>query len=101
MIVPDKERGQAQRLIELSLQMPSNERIDQYKQMLAREGVPIVQAYLTALDEIERLREALDEIANFDSTPDQGYIDEWAEANAFNMCRDIARKALRGDSTHV
>ena len=94
MIVPDKERGQAQRLIELSLQMPSNERIDQYKQMLAREGVPIAQAYLTALDEIERLREALDKIANFDAS-DQGYLDEWKEAAAFNRCQEIARKAMR------
>ena len=69
MIVPDKERGQAQGLIELSLQMPSNERIDQYKQMLAREGVPIAQAYLTALDEIERLRKGLSFIRHIIDDP--------------------------------
>lgn len=49
-----------------------------------------------ATPEVERLREALVKIASFDPAQDQGYIDEWQEAGAFNMCQDIARKAIEG-----
>ena len=44
--------------------------------------------------EVDRLKAALREIAEFDASDENGYVDEWEEAAAFTKCQDIAKNAL-------
>jgi hypothetical protein len=44
--------------------------------------------------ENEILKKAIAEIAEFDASAKNGYLDEWEEADAFSECQEIARKAL-------
>lgn len=46
----------------------------------------------------EALQKALERIADFDASEQNGYVDEWEEAAAFVRCRQIARDALQRES---
>ena len=41
-----------------------------------------------------KMKEALLKIASYDASCVNGCIDEWAEADAFNVVTDIAKEAL-------
>jgi hypothetical protein len=49
---------------------------------------------LALMIENEILKKAIAEIAEFDASAKNGYLDEWEEADAFSECQEIARKAL-------
>jgi hypothetical protein len=63
--------------------------MDHEKAYWAREGLVKHQE-----QEVQRLRAALEEIADYDVSEKHGYLDEWNEAASFNECQIIARKAL-------
>ena len=42
----------------------------------------------------KKYHEALEEIAQYDASEPEGYLDEWQEANAFTKVQEIARKTL-------
>ena len=52
---------------------------------------------MTQLDEIGRYREALEKIAALDPEKDveQGVNEWWADAQCFDLAKEIARQALR------
>jgi hypothetical protein len=49
---------------------------------------------LAIMIENEKLKKALQEIAEFDAESRNGYLDEWEEAWAFGQCQKIAREAV-------
>ena len=42
----------------------------------------------------DKMKKALDKIADYDPAVVDGYTDEWTQAKAFGACQDIARAAI-------
>ena len=57
------------------------------------DAKPIIDAQAAT---IAQLREALEGIRDFDASARTGEIDEWEEAWAFDQCKTLAARALKG-----
>ena len=45
-------------------------------------------------EENKKIKEALEEIADYDVAQRHDYVDEWTEAASFTACQNIAQNAL-------
>lgn len=80
-----------------TLERQLNIAVDRITNMEKAWGDVSVQ-HLRDVERIARLEAALREIADADAATmsGQGYLDEWAEAESFNICRNRAHDALEG-----
>jgi hypothetical protein len=61
-----------------------------------RDEGDAIDGEMEAVGRAEIAEEALRQIADFDAEHEQGYLDEWAQADSFQKVQEIARVALRG-----